>query len=116
MDFSESEPGQTIMEHALVGLSREELFSPLNWAYGDGSVLQQRGYDGPEQGLIVEPTPNGVELFLNALGGEHLPLNAFLSQGTFIPPIEGITIQGGSFSLKASNSDRETGHSLIVDE
>jgi hypothetical protein len=116
MDFSESEPDQMIMEHALVGLSREELFSPLNWAYGDASVLQQRGYDGPEQGLIVEPTPNGVELFLNALGRGHLPLNAFLSQGTFIPPIEGITIPGGSFSLKASNSDRETGHSLIVNE
>jgi hypothetical protein len=28
MDFSESEPGQMIMEHALVELSREELFAP----------------------------------------------------------------------------------------
>src|SRR6267154_4363885 len=55
MDFSESEPGQMIMEHALVGLSREELFNPLNWAYGGPLMLQQRGYNGPERGLIVEP-------------------------------------------------------------
>jgi hypothetical protein len=86
-----------IMEHALVGLSREELFAHHNWAYDGPSVLQQRGYNGPEQGLIVElePTPNGVELFL--------------LQGTSIPPIEGVTIPSGSFSLQASNSSKETG-------
>lgn len=114
MDFSESEPGQMIMEHALVGLSREELFNPLNWAYGGPPMLQQRGYNGPERGLIVEPTPNGVELFLNAMGGGHLPINGFLWQGTSIPPIEGITIPSGSLSLKPLNSDKETGHSLIA--
>jgi hypothetical protein len=116
MDFSESEPGQMIMEHALVGLSREELFAPHNWAYGGGSLLQQRGYNGPERGLIVEPTPNGVELFLNGMGGGYLPINAFLWQGTFIPAIEGITIPSGSISLKAISSNKETGHSLIVNE
>ena len=82
---------------------------PHNWAYDGPSVLQQRGYNGPEQGLIVEPTPNGVELFLNALGEGHLPLNAFLLQGTSIPPIEGVMIPSGSFSLQASNSSKETG-------
>jgi hypothetical protein len=112
MDFSESEPGQMIMEHALVGLSREELFAPHNWACDGPSVLQQRGYNGPEQGLIVEPTRSGVELFLNALGGGHLPLNAFLLQGTSIPPIEGVMIPSGSFSLQASNSSKETGRAI----
>jgi hypothetical protein len=100
MDFSESEPGPFILEHALLGLAREELFGPLNWAYGDPTMLQGRGYSGHERGLLVEPTANGAELFLAAMGKGYLPIIAFLFEGTVIPSIEGITISTGSFSVE----------------
>jgi hypothetical protein len=100
MDFSDTEPGQAIMEHALIGLAREELIGTIGWGYGDAKTLRSLGYSGEGWGLVSEPSPNGVELFLNAMGAGYAPLNAFLHEGTSIAPLEGIVVQPGALPLK----------------
>lgn len=99
MDFSDNEIRNTLLTHAVVGLSREDLIGS-QWAYGDPEGLRhigrQVGYQGPERGLVVSPSMHGAELFLHAMGAGHLPLNIFLHEGVSFSPIEGIAVQSGS--------------------
>jgi hypothetical protein len=80
MDFSEKEIPNVILAHALVGLSREELIGSQR-VFGDPETLRtlgrQVGYSGPERGLVVSPSPHGVELFLHAMGEEPSPSTYF---------------------------------------
>jgi hypothetical protein len=100
MDFSGTENADTLLVHALVGLGRESLIDP-NYAKGDSNTLHTLGYLGTDQGLIVQPSPYGVELFLYAIGAGHLPLNVFLLPGFTVVKLESIASPAGSYSLKA---------------
>jgi hypothetical protein len=83
----------------MLGLARESLIGS-NWGIGNPSVLQSIGYGGTENGMVVDPSAFGVELFLYAMGGGHFPINIFLLlQETTFDSLEGVTIPTGCHAL-----------------
>ena len=56
-----------ILVHAILGIARETLINP-NYRIGTPEQLSLLGYSGTERGLVVTPSPFGVELFLFAMG------------------------------------------------
>jgi hypothetical protein len=67
----------SVLQHSLVGLNREELVDD-NYVLGQQDFLQKRrGLDFSSGGLIFRPTLFGIELFCSA-HGVGKPLEAFI--------------------------------------
>jgi len=104
MDFAETEKRATVIVHALLGLARESLIGPT-YGVGDADATRSLGYTGTERGLVIHPSPFGVELFLFAMGGGHLPINIFLRPEITFGSMEGVTIPAGCLALKKPTAE-----------
>ena len=79
IDASEDEDWQVLSSHALHGLNREGLIG-REWFTGPAEEIRVRStMVDPPSGLLVGPSPMGVELYLWAVGKGQLPIEAFTS-------------------------------------
>jgi hypothetical protein len=76
MDFGQGEDFSVLLSHSLVGLIGEDLLGE-RYAYGPTDILKKHGFQNPEdeeEGILVEPSILGIELFLWAHGlGNEIP-------------------------------------------
>lgn len=75
----DDEDWQSLSSHALYGLNRERLIGS-DWFTGPADEVRIRStMEDPPSGLLVGPTPLGVELYMWAHGKGQLPIRAFTS-------------------------------------
>jgi len=112
MDFLESENKEIIVDHSIVGLSKEGLISDC--VYGDVDTMQahSRTPIGPfqlsyrynlervtEGGIVFQPTALGFELFFWAHGKTDFQFHDFLNPEIDFPIIEGLSIKPGAILM-----------------
>jgi hypothetical protein len=112
MDFLESENKEIIVDHSIVGLSKEGLISDC--VYGDVDTMQahSRTPIGPfqlsyrynlervtEGGIVFQPTALGFELFFWAHGKPDFQFHDFLNPEIDFPIIEGLSIKPGAILM-----------------
>ncbi|MCW1915999.1 hypothetical protein OJ996_20595 [Luteolibacter sp. GHJ8] len=66
MGFTDAEDRGAILVHNLFGLHRHDLID--NFTSGDSGYLETKGRSIPEAGVIMQPTMQGAELYLWAMG------------------------------------------------
>jgi hypothetical protein len=98
MAFEPSEDAGVIMSHTLFGLAKEDLIGGTSMAYGNADYIRRVAPAADSDGLVVEPTALGAELFLWANGFGHVSAAAFFNQSLAIEPLAEVKINDGSFS------------------
>lgn len=76
MDFGPKENQNTIVAHSMVGLIREGLLDKF-YAIGTASGLKEFSSSIKKSGVIFQPSPVGVEMFLWAHGKGELSIRQF---------------------------------------
>lgn len=93
-DRKESSREAVILGHVLAGLARESLIDG-RYRFGEQSHLEILSREAPAPGIIFQPTPFGLEVFLWAYGKGDAPANKFLDPRTKFRPLEGVVIPSG---------------------
>ncbi len=95
MMFDESENQTVLLAHALRGLFSLNLIG-RPYFFGSSDVMRKHIVGDPEPGIIVCPSPHGIELFLVALGMHDPIVRDFLSPELELPEMADVTIRPGS--------------------
>ena len=92
MDFSPTEMNQNsvFLNHIFFGLHGDNLLEGA-WVFGNKEDLVRLGNNVSEDGIICQPSPLGVELFLWAFGQSDKPLD-YLFSPDFSPIVDGLPI------------------------
>jgi hypothetical protein len=81
MDFSQAEwsDSEGMLNHILFGLTKEDLIGPA-FIYGTKVNLIENGYPGaPADGIVVQPSALGVQLYMWCCGFKDQPMNHLLT-------------------------------------
>jgi len=81
MDIGSGESLNAILSHALHGLYRENLVYSAQYASRDD--LREEWSEAPAGGILVQPSPLGMTLYLWAHGLGHVEVPDFFSSSTF---------------------------------
>lgn len=100
LDFSEEETKRIseLIPHIMFGLSSFGLIEN-NFLYGPKESLLERYSRADSYGIIVQPSQQGLELFMWAYGYGLETLSSFFSETIVFNPINGINI-GQAYSTK----------------
>jgi len=93
MDFQPSENRERLVGHVLWGLAKEQLIG--HFVSGTAELLRRMKANPPGDGIVMTPSPVGVELFLWAHGKADLPLNAVLDSELNHSSIPGVVLPDG---------------------
>ena len=77
LDLGSEEDFWALLTHSMFGLSRLDLIGE-HWQLGSASQLQKIWSQVPDEGIVVQPSALGVELFLWAQGLGHIQNHHFL--------------------------------------
>ena len=83
LDLSESENPNTLIPHIVPGLVREELIEDT-FRYGGIDNVRKEIPDASAPGMVLTPSPLGIELYLWAYGKGDLTCEALLDRKCYI--------------------------------
>jgi hypothetical protein len=87
------QPSERAIQTAIIGLHRLELIGPFT--YKSQTFVARRFASAPSDGLLVEPEPGGIQLFLAAHGYDEIVTRAFLRRETICPDPPGVALPDG---------------------
>jgi hypothetical protein len=93
LDLSESENPNTLIPHIIHGLVREELIEDT-FRYGGIDHVRKEIPDASAPGMVLTPSPLGIELYLWAYGKGDLTCEALLDRSVTFKPLAGIVYPG----------------------
>ena len=96
MDMSQEEDPEVVVPHVLFGLKREDLLHQGSKHYWDERDLKRRVESVKEAGLLIRPSPLGIELFLSVYGQGSLSVAEFLRPDFQFPPVGDVSIPLGA--------------------
>ena len=96
MDFCGEEDSLTITAHVLLGLAKESLVGP-ELASGPPEMLRGMCQAATEPGLVVEPSLQGLDLFLWAHGQSSVGLNDFFKAASGFPDLAELRLDVNHF-------------------
>jgi hypothetical protein len=99
MNFDEYENGRILRTHIINGLAREGLIGD-SFAYGDPSETRYLYKRAVSPGVVIGPSPLGVELFYWAHGKCDLPVSRFCNSDIQFPTLRDIFAPSKSISVR----------------
>lgn len=78
MEFDGQENVEVLWDHIMFGLAKESLIDDFFYS-GDKEYIKQFFGKAPGPGIIFQPSPLGIELFLWAYGKGDLPIKEFFN-------------------------------------
>jgi hypothetical protein len=98
MDFCGEENSLSIIAHVLLGLARESLVGP-ELASGPLEMLHGMCPAATEPGLVVQPSLQGLDLFLWAHGQSSVDLNDFFKAASGFPDLVELRLEMNQFRV-----------------
>lgn len=99
MDFSENEDVNILLSHIMFGLAREGIIED-NFKFGSKESMQRTFKNAPTEGIIFQPSPLGIELFLWAYGKSDLTNEDFFRPNNKFEVDSNIQILDGGVKTK----------------